>query len=65
MNWIDVNYKLPKEHKYYLVYTIEHKIEILRFDGNVGVVTHWMHLPKSPFISEDYCDCKDCKKENI
>ena len=49
--WISVKEKLPNEKGWYLVYTKEKKIEILRFDGDIndaGVVTHWMSLPEAP-----------------
>jgi hypothetical protein len=48
MEWIRVEDKLPENLGWYLVYTNEGKIEILRFEGKVGVVTHWMEIPKEP-----------------
>ncbi len=46
--WRNVDEKVPEDFGYYLCYTKEKKIEILRFDGHVGVVTHWMPLPSPP-----------------
>jgi hypothetical protein len=51
--WIDVKERLPTEEgKYYLVLTGESEDflqpEILRYEGNVGVVKYWIPLPPPP-----------------
>lgn len=48
MKWISVKDKLPTEYGEYIVYTNTHTTEILTYNGNTGVVTHWMPLPKPP-----------------
>lgn len=46
MGWINVQDRLPVKHGDYLVFT--DRIEILRFEGEVGHVKYWMDLPEVP-----------------
>lgn len=46
--WISVKDRLPQEHKNYLVFTKHGVTEILKYDGDAGVVTHWQPLPEPP-----------------
>ncbi len=48
MEWIKCSDRNPEEYKPYLVYTIHGVIEVLRFEGKVREVTHWMQLPDKP-----------------
>jgi len=48
MEWISVEERLPQKHGRYLVFTNRGGIEILRYEGQKGVVTHWMPLPGLP-----------------
>ena len=44
--WIDASKTLPEQYGWYLVFT--EKLEILRFEGDQGLVKFWMPLPEVP-----------------